>query len=274
MPFAQVNDVSLYYTDEGEGAARLFVHGWACDSHDWNWQLAHFGNTYRVIAADNRGHGRSQVPADGYTPRQFADDLAALIRQRGAGPVIAIGHSLGGVIANILAVEYPDLVRGVIALDPAYGVDAQAEAGIDATIAALATPEGALAVGAGFVRMSTEATPAFLKTWHRRRALGLPYHVFSQSFINIYSGPEQLGRRAASSTLLARRTTPFLTVYMGRRREVAQWEQEFCKLPVDQVTCLDVGHWPHQELPDEVNGLIETWIEGMPPSTGTMPPVT
>lgn len=265
MPFADVNDVSLFYTDEGSGPAMLFVHGWACDSHDWSWQLPFFGAKHRVIAADNRGHGRSTVPAGGYAPQQFAADLAALIRQRDAGPVIAVGHSLGGIIVNLLAVDHPALVRGVVAIDPAYGVDAKAQRGIDATIAALATLDGAVSAANGFARMSTDATPAFLKTWHRRRALGAPRHVLAQSFINIYDGPAQVGRRDATEALLARRRTPFLTLYMGRRFECAAWERQFCMLPADQVECLDSGHWPHQEMPEQVNTLIDAWIGKLPP---------
>jgi len=73
MPFAELGDVRLFFTDEGEGDPPiLFVHGYSCDSHDWSWQLPHFVAGHRVIAADLRGHGRSSVTDGGYHPTQFA----------------------------------------------------------------------------------------------------------------------------------------------------------------------------------------------------------
>jgi len=64
MSFAELDGVELLFTDEGGGQApMLFVHGFACDSHDWSWQLAHFAARFRVIALNLRGHGRSSAPA-------------------------------------------------------------------------------------------------------------------------------------------------------------------------------------------------------------------
>jgi pimeloyl-ACP methyl ester carboxylesterase len=78
MAFADVGDVRLFFTDDGDGDRPiLFVHGFSCDSHDWTWQFPHFVDGHRVIAVDLRGHGRSSVPDQGYEPRQFAADIAA-----------------------------------------------------------------------------------------------------------------------------------------------------------------------------------------------------
>ena len=121
MAFANLGEVELFYTDEGEGGPpMLFVHGFACDSHDWMWQLAHFERCHRVIAVDLRGHGRSSAPEGGYDSTTFADDIAALLRRLKCGPVVAIGHSLGGMIVSALAVEHPELVSAVVSIDPGY----------------------------------------------------------------------------------------------------------------------------------------------------------
>src|SRR5438270_11163706 len=105
MPFADLSEVRLFYTDDAAGDPPvLFVHGYSCDSHDWTWQLPYFTERHRVVAVDIRGHGRSSAPAAGYTPTRFAADIAELLEQLGTGPVVAIGHSLGGVIVSALAV--------------------------------------------------------------------------------------------------------------------------------------------------------------------------
>ncbi len=124
MPFSKQGDVTLFYTDEGTGAPLLCVHGWSCDSHDWQYQVpALLAAGYRVIAVDLRGHGRSTAPASGYTPRGFAADLAGLLRERDAAPAVVIGHSMGGAVAVALAVEHPGLVRAVVPIDAGYGMD-------------------------------------------------------------------------------------------------------------------------------------------------------
>ena len=114
MSFLDVGDVRLFFTDEGAGNPPiLFIHGYSCDSHDWMWQLPHFTAGHRVITVDLRGHGRSSVPESNPDPRTLAKDVAGLIGQIGCGPVVAIGHSLGGLIASVLAVENPNLVQAV-----------------------------------------------------------------------------------------------------------------------------------------------------------------
>jgi pimeloyl-ACP methyl ester carboxylesterase len=74
----------------------------------------------RVIGLDDRGHGKTSVPAD---PRKlqdwnvFRDDLAAFLQSLG-GPVIALGHSRGGTASLLAAAKYPELVRALILIDP------------------------------------------------------------------------------------------------------------------------------------------------------------
>ena len=142
MAFASIGDVEMFYTDDGAGTPVLFVHGWSCDSHDWNYQYDAFAARHQVIAADNRGHGRSTATRHGYSPRVFAADLAALIDELGVGPVIAVGHSLGGVIVSALAVEHPALVRALVAVDPAFALSESIRDAILANAAGFRGPGG------------------------------------------------------------------------------------------------------------------------------------
>src|SRR4051794_34702104 len=109
MPFAEGDDIRMFYTDEGSGSPVLFVHGWTCDSLDWSWQLDAFMAGHRVIAVDLRSHGRTSLGGtDGdHTAQRYASDLAVLLAQLDTGPVVAIGHSLGGVVVSALSVEHP-----------------------------------------------------------------------------------------------------------------------------------------------------------------------
>jgi pimeloyl-ACP methyl ester carboxylesterase len=101
----------------------LFVRGSTCDSNNWIFQFAPFTEHHRVIAPDLRGHGHSSTPNSGYGPRVFTSDLTELFRRLDVAPVVAVGHSLRGLIVAALAIEHPDVVRATITVDPGYCID-------------------------------------------------------------------------------------------------------------------------------------------------------
>ena len=100
----------------GDGPAVLLLHGW-CVSADLNWfrtyaPLAEAG--YRVLAVDHRGHGRGlRTPVD-FRLVDCADDAAEVLRTIGVRSAVAVGYSMGGPIASLLARSHPDLVSGLI----------------------------------------------------------------------------------------------------------------------------------------------------------------
>jgi pimeloyl-ACP methyl ester carboxylesterase len=93
----------------------LLLHGWMLDS-DVNWfpcyqPLSEFA---RVLALDHRGHGRGLRPGKPFRLVDAADDAAALLRHLGLPPVVVVGYSMGGPIAQLLWQRHPDLVRGLV----------------------------------------------------------------------------------------------------------------------------------------------------------------
>jgi pimeloyl-ACP methyl ester carboxylesterase len=93
----------------------LLLHGWMfpADLH-WFRSYSALGRLFRVIAVDHRGHGRATRPARPFRLVDVADDAAALLRTLGTGPVIAVGYSMGGPIAQLLWKRHPDLVSGLV----------------------------------------------------------------------------------------------------------------------------------------------------------------
>ena len=115
MSLATVGDVELYYEVYGEGPPVVLIHGLAGDSSAWQAQIARLELDYRVIALDNRGAGRSSAPDYPYTTRHFADDTVGLLDVLGVTePTHLIGRSMGGAIAQEIALGYPDRVRSMI----------------------------------------------------------------------------------------------------------------------------------------------------------------
>ena len=94
----------------------LLLHGWVV-SADLNWHTAYgalAGAGYRVLALDHRGHGRGLRAPTPFRLTDCADDAAALLRTLGTGPVTAVGYSLGGTIAQLMARDHRDVVSGIV----------------------------------------------------------------------------------------------------------------------------------------------------------------
>ncbi len=96
--FIETKDgTKIFYKDWGTGQPILFSHGWPLSGDAWSVQMLFFAEkSYRVIAHDRRGHGRSDQPWNGNNMDQYADDLAELIEKLDLKDVILVGHSTGG----------------------------------------------------------------------------------------------------------------------------------------------------------------------------------
>src|SRR6266536_1661770 len=103
MPTAQVNGIDLYYEEQGSGEPLLLIMGFTAHSMLWMMQVPALAQRYRVITLDNRGVGRSSVPPGPHTTRQMADDAAGLLDHLGIEQAGVIGWSMGGMIAQELA---------------------------------------------------------------------------------------------------------------------------------------------------------------------------
>ncbi|MER6582201.1 alpha/beta hydrolase [Nonomuraea sp. NPDC001023] len=104
----------LSYLDfGGPGRPLLALHGHLDQGATWSGLAAELGPHWRVIAPDQRGHGESDRAAD-YSREGYVADLAALLEHLDAGPVVALGHSLGGLNAYQLAARHPALVRALV----------------------------------------------------------------------------------------------------------------------------------------------------------------
>jgi 3-oxoadipate enol-lactonase len=100
----------------GLGIPVLLLHGWLA-SADTNWlgvydSLIDAG--YRVLAIDHRGHGRGLRTSEPFRIADCAEDVAAVIEAVGCGPVIVVGYSMGGAIAQLLALRHPEVLRGMV----------------------------------------------------------------------------------------------------------------------------------------------------------------
>ena len=114
MSIVRANGVELWAEQEGAGADVVFISGLADEGACWVDQVAGLSDRYRVTVFDNRGVGRSAAPPGEYRIADFAADTIALMDALGLERPHVVGSSMGGAIAQELALAHPDRVRSLV----------------------------------------------------------------------------------------------------------------------------------------------------------------
>ncbi|MEX0847588.1 MAG: alpha/beta fold hydrolase [Ilumatobacteraceae bacterium] len=111
MPYARCSDgIRVHYEVFGRASAPVVVmiQGLGADKHGWDMQRFVLATRYRVVALDNRGAGRSDKPFGHYSLEQMADDAISVLDAVGSDRAHVVGASMGGAIAQIVALKHPD----------------------------------------------------------------------------------------------------------------------------------------------------------------------
>jgi len=114
MPFVENLGARIYWDEEGSGAPLLMIMGLGWTSHAWHRSRPVLSKKYRTIALDNRGVGRSEAPAGPYSMAQMAADAAAVLNAARVNAAHVFGVSMGGMIAQEFALQFPKKVRSLI----------------------------------------------------------------------------------------------------------------------------------------------------------------
>jgi pimeloyl-ACP methyl ester carboxylesterase len=128
LPVIEVNNINIYYASAGQGEALIMLMGLGADHSGWNSQVPFFKKYYRVIAPDNRGVGKSDKPKGPYSITMMADDTLALMKALNIEKAHIMGESMGGMIAQEIAINYPQRVRKLV-LVSTYARDDQSSSG-------------------------------------------------------------------------------------------------------------------------------------------------
>lgn len=111
------NGIEINYAIEGEGPLVTFSHSLGCNLSMWDAQAAALRRHYRVLRFDTRGHGQSGAPAGAYTLEQLAEDLHGLLAGLGIARTHFVGLSMGGMIGQVFALKYPEMVQSLVLCD-------------------------------------------------------------------------------------------------------------------------------------------------------------
>ncbi len=239
MPFATLDNVKLYYEEQGEGSPILLLHNYFGTLEVWSAQREFLSRQYHVVVADARGHGRTQYPGGRLRLTDFADDIAQLIRFLGIAPTHLVGSSLGAQIGLYLAREDPRIVRTLSTLDPPHLSEASAQAYMD--------------------RVEQEF-PANEKRLELEHSGQRPGHVRSVLLRNFMLDQEEIPKDQAEVVQLAGSIAcPTLIVggdndpAFPTRRALELWE----RIPDSELLILPrAGHFPHRTVPRVFNEVL------------------
>ena len=249
----------LRYRVGGRGDASLvFVHGWCSTLTHWADQLAHFAGTHRVLAVDRRGHGRSDVPERGYDVARHAADLRAVLQKEHLRDVVVVAHAGGGPTALAFADANPDLVRALVLVDThisphtALGRPRSAERSpLGRLVDQLSGKQGA----AAFERMYRSFFSAHAGTIANaavRDAQRVPLRVARAELASLAVDTEGPARRLRCPVL-------WVTV---EQADEPRMRSVFRDVQFGRV--VGSGHFPHLEVPDQLNAMIDRFLVTLP----------
>ncbi len=123
MPYAAVNDLSMYYEVHGEGPPLLLLHGAYMNAELMSPLATGLARTRQVIVPEMQAHGRTADADRPLTYEQMADDGAELLRGLGLEQADVAGYSMGGAIALQLAIRHPAKVRRLVVASATFRYD-------------------------------------------------------------------------------------------------------------------------------------------------------
>ncbi|KAI0528450.1 Alpha/Beta hydrolase protein [Xylaria digitata] len=252
MPFFQRDKASIFYVVEGTGPAILLLHGWACDSLDWQYQIPFLHSLgYQTITFDARGHGASSVPPED-DPEQLraevtAEDAVALLAHQ--------DHSAGALVASIIAARNAVVVRANIMIDLEHYREHDGRGGFISALRADAHGTITQALS----RSYSETTPAWLETWHRYRILRTPSHVIYESLRVKSENKDSIACWDSAKVWMKEWKGPRLVVL--RDETNLEKEKSLGVSDKDQIVVFGgAGHWMHVLEVERFNTLLGGWL--------------
>jgi 3-oxoadipate enol-lactonase len=240
----------------GAGFPLVLVHGFTTTSEFWKEQVDAFSNSYQVIRPNLPGHGISPSrAARAYTVDAFVDDLAQLTRHFSLSRFALVGLSMGGVVSQLFALKYPELLQALVFVDTtAHGLgrDVQAEHVLAAIerIGIARASEDVVAHSFG------PGAPQALVDWAKREVIQTPEFVARAAVVSL----GQSDTRAQ----LHRITTPTLVI-VGEEDIIlppAESRVLHDEIPNSILTVIEKsGHFPMLEQPHEFNRVLRTFLD-------------
>ncbi|VEP14502.1 putative hydrolase or acyltransferase of alpha/beta superfamily [Hyella patelloides LEGE 07179] len=270
----------IYYVKAGEQSGNkpplLLVHGFGASTDHWRKNIAQLQKEFQVWAIDLLGFGRSEKPALEYSGSLWCEQLHDFITEMIGQPTVLAGNSLGGYASLCVAGQRPQSVAGLILVNsagPFSGSNPVKKNSLQQTIGKLTRA------------LLLQPLPSFLLFQYVRRKsmirktlkqVYLDHSAISDRLVDeiyrpscdkgasqVFAAVFKTPPGAKVDELLQQMTCPLLLIWgegdpwMNSREKGAQFRQYYPNLTEHFV---NAGHCPHDEVPEQVNELISTWV--------------
>ena len=258
MPIIKVNDIEMYFEQQGTGDDLVLISGLSADHHSWDPVYDQLSKHYRVLRFDNRGAGQTDAPAKDYSIMQMTNDVASLMKALTINKAGIIGHSMGGYIAQQFAIDYEDMTNKLVIITsrarPSVTVQILSETwqqmigyGIEPSI--VSKNSMAILFADDFLSRSEQVDAYMTKKLnnpHRQTTVGL-------------AGQLAASRHYDSSKILADIKVPTLVIGGEADRMLPLYNSQFLaeNIPNAELTVIKrCGHMPQYEKPQQLLTLI------------------
>lgn len=121
MPTTRANGIDIYYEIAGDGPPLILIAGLGYGLWQWHKMVPLLARHFQVIVFDNRGAGQTDKPAGPYSAALLADDTAGLLEALDIDRATVLGHSMGGFIAQQMALSHPDCIDTLVLASTNFG---------------------------------------------------------------------------------------------------------------------------------------------------------
>lgn len=262
MPKVQTNGIELYYEIHGEGKPLVLISGLGYSSWQWHKMVPLLAEKFQVITFDNRGVGQSDKPAGPYTAGMLAQDTVGLLDALKIEKAVIVGHSMGGFIAQAVALDFPQRLEKLILCSTNFGGPNHAPITPEAMKVLTDVTSDALTRFKNGLAVSTapgwsEKNPAMIEEWIQWRVANPiePVHYQAQMAIGLGLLPEA----AAFENKLPRLNVPTLILFGAHDKVVPSANADLLAQKIAGSTVVifpDAGHFFPIEIAEAASRTI------------------
>lgn len=263
MPKIQTNNIELYYEIHGEGKPLVLISGLGYSNWQWHKMVPLLAEKFKVIIFDNRGVGQSDKPAGPYTAQMLAQDTVGLLDALNIEKAVIVGHSMGGFIAQALALDFPQRVEKLILCSTNFGGPNHVPVTPEAMKVLSDVSSDALTRFKNGLAVSTapgwsEKNPAMIEEWIQWRVANPIEPVSYQAQLAIGLG--LMPTAAAFEEKLPRLNVPTLILFGAHDKVVPPANADLLSKKIAGSTVVifpDAGHFFPIEIPEAASRAIK-----------------
>lgn len=245
---ASVDGMAIHSTVQGEGKTIIFIHGWTCDDSSWDGQVPAFIDDYRVVTLDLPGHGVSGSPAsaEDFSVDLFAAAVEAVRAELGADKVVLVGHSMGAGVIRKYALNYPEHVAGLVAIDRPLDVRPWTR------------PERRRAGTITRARRASAIENMFVETTSKELRDHIRTMMMGASAVTAQGGQDAMAAPENQSDQII--TAPALTVWADKVMDDFGFDANEMVTDLEEVRMAGTGHFLMMEQPEVFNAILREFM--------------